>query len=70
MKQATEEELEGLMNGWRELRVGEALPERMKARFRGRDAYGRRYPWEDAFRSHPAAYDPDYHRILCVKEEP
>lgn len=69
-RQATEAELEGLPNGWRELEIGEILRKNMKARCRG-FYEGRRYDWEDisGYAVIQERYDPSYHRILCVEAE-
>lgn len=67
MRQATEEELEGLMNGWRELEIGEHLRRNMKARERGGG-----HPWHDITVSDRAieqGYNPMTHKILCVEAE-
>lgn len=72
MKQATEEELEGLMNGYRELKIGEHLRKRMKARERRNSFGGGTYPWVDiiiADSSLEDVYDPRCHKILCVEAE-
>lgn len=69
MKQATEEELEGLENGYRELKIGERVRGKMKARNRGNARGGGRYPWVDIVVDSSDVYDPYRHIILCVEAE-
>ena len=69
MKQATEEELEGLENGYRELKIGERVRGKMKARHRGNAYGGGRPHWEDIVVDSSDVYDPYRHRILCVEAE-
>ena len=69
MKQATEEELEGLENGYRELKIGERVRGKMKARHRGNAYGGGRHPWVDIVVDSSDGYDPYRHIILCVEAE-
>ncbi len=68
MRQATEEELEGLRNGWRELRIGEVIPigvpAMIKSRFHGSDwrRVGSFIP------SEKVPYDPSRHVIICIED--
>lgn len=68
MRQATEEELEGLRNGWRELRIGEVIPigvpAMVKSRFRGAE-------WRRVGSFTPnekVPYDPSRHVIICIED--
>lgn len=67
--QATPEELEGLENGWRELEIGEMIPHdaHVRMKYREKDA-----SWTDKTKiakCHCSAYDPTYHRIICVEAD-
>lgn len=69
MRQATEQELEGLENGWRELKIGELIPigvpAMLKSRYRG--AAWRRV--KSFIPSENIPYNPGCHVIICIEAE-
>lgn len=68
-RQATEEELDGLMNGWRELRIGELIPIGVPAMIRDR---GRFRPWRRVTtftQRENVPYNSDHHVIICIEAD-
>ena len=69
MKQATEEELEGLENGYRELKIGELIPIGVPAMVKSRP-HGFAWRRIASFRpSENIPYDPGRHVIICIEAE-
>ena len=69
MRQATEQELEGLENGWRELKIGELIPIVVPAMIKSRHR-GAAWRRVESFRpSENVPYDSGRHVIICIEAE-
>lgn len=69
MRQATEAELEGLPNGWRELTLGELIPIGVPAMIRDRGGFR---SWRRITTFHPhekVPYNSERHVIICIEAD-